>query len=206
MNIITTKTITLFLLLTIICTSASLGVAQKTIKKKDLRKLSEYYEEARSNWEVPGLAIGIVKDGKVLFAEGFGQQDVRKDSPVNSSTMFPIASNTKAFTAAALAILVDEGKIAWQDKVVEYIPWFRLYDPFVSENMTIRDLLCHRSGLATFSGDLLWYGTGYSRDEVIERARFLEPVYGFRERFGYSNILFSNRRTNHPCCYRTKLG
>ncbi len=103
--------------------------------------------------------------------------------------MFPIAS-TLTFTSAALAILVDEGKIAWDDKVVDYLPYFKLYDPYVTENMTIRDLLTHRSGLATFSGDLLWYGSDYSREEIIRRARYLEPVYDFRENFGYSNIMY----------------
>nr|NQU90671.1 serine hydrolase [Bacteroidota bacterium] len=190
MHIQIKKTGPAFLLVVFFVAIGFICQAQKTLKKKDFRKLTEYYEEARAEWDVPGMAIGIVKDGEIVLAEGFGQQDIRKDSPVDSKTMFPIASNTKAFTSAALAILVDEGKIAWQDKVVDYIPWFKLYDPYVSENMTIRDLLCHRSGLATFSGDLLWYGTGYSRDEVIERARYLEPVYGFREHFGYSNILF----------------
>ena len=177
------------IILMVFCFTLSLN-AQKNNYKKQIKELDEYYENARVDWEVPGLAIGIIKDGQVILAEGYGQKDIRKDSPVNSKTMFSIASNTKAFTAAALAILVDEGKISWQDKVTDHIPWFKLYDPYVTANMTIRDLLCHRSGLATFSGDLLWYGTGYDRDEVIRRARYLEPVYGFREQFGYSNILY----------------
>jgi len=177
------------IILMILCFAINLN-AQKNPYKKQVKELNKYYEEARYNWEVPGLAIGIIKDGQVILAEGYGHLDVRKDGPVNSKTMFPIASNTKAFTAAALAILVDEGKISWQDKVTDHIPWFRLYDPYVSENMTIRDLLCHRSGLATFSGDLLWYGTDYDREEIIRRARYLEPVYGFREQFGYSNIMY----------------
>lgn len=157
-------------------------------QKTDSLKL--YFEKARADWDVPGLAVAIVKDGEIIMSEGFGVRDIEKGGKVNGKTMFPIASNTKAFTAAALAILVDEGKISWQDKVTTHIPYFRLYDPYVSENMTIRDLLCHRSGLETFSGDLVWYGSNYSREEVIRRARFLKPAYGFREHFGYSNILF----------------
>jgi len=164
--------------------------AQKNPYKKELKELGEYYEKARQDWEVPGIAIAIVKDGETIFAEGFGVKNIDKQEPVDSKTMFPIASNTKAFTAAALAILVDEGKISWNDKVVDYLPWFKLYDPYVSENMTIYDLLTHRSGLATFSGDLLWYGSNYSREEIVKRARFLKPVYGFREHFGYSNIMY----------------
>lgn len=166
------------------------GQAQKDKYEKKLKELAQYYDEARQDWEVPGIAVAIVKDGEMIFAEGFGVKNIEGDDPVNSQTMFPIASNTKALTSAALAILVDEGKIAWQDKVVEYLPWFRLYNPYVSQNMTIRDLLCHRSGLATFSGDLIWYGSDYSREEVVRRARYLKPAYGFREHFGYSNIMY----------------
>jgi CubicO group peptidase (beta-lactamase class C family) len=167
----------------------SIPAQEKQIREKT-DSLKIYFEKARTDWEVPGLAIAIVKDGEIILSEGFGVRDIEKGGKVNGQTMFPIASNTKAFTAAALAILVDEGKISWQDKVTTHIPYFRLYDPYVSENMTIRDLLCHRSGLATFSGDLVWYGTDYNREEVIRRARFLKPVYGFREQFGYSNIMF----------------
>ncbi|MBU0763759.1 MAG: serine hydrolase, partial [Bacteroidetes bacterium] len=106
------------------------------------------------------------------------------------NTMFGIASNTKAFTSAALAILVDRGQIAWDDKVIDYLPYFELYDPYVTKNMTVRDLLSHHSGLETFSGDLLWHSTSYSREEIIQRARFLRPKYGFRSHFGYSNLMF----------------
>ncbi|HCT30390.1 MAG TPA: serine hydrolase [Bacteroidales bacterium] len=164
-------------------------LAQKE-PQKTLRALDEYYAKALKDWEVPGMAIAIVKDDSLIFAKGFGVKEVGKPDKVDANTLFAIASNTKAFTAAALAILVDEGKIKWDDKVIKYLPWFQLYDPYVTYNMTIRDLLCHRSGLATFSGDLLWFGTNYSREEVIKRARFLKPAYGFRERYGYSNIMF----------------
>lgn len=163
--------------------------AQKE-QQKTLKALDEYYSKALTDWEVPGMAIAIVKDDSVIFEKGFGVREIGKTDKVDANTLFAIASNTKAFTAAALAILVDEGKIKWDDKVIKYLPWFQLYDPYVTYNMTIRDLLCHRSGLATFSGDLLWFGTNYSREEVIRRARFLKPVYGFREKYGYSNIMF----------------
>lgn len=164
--------------------------SQERDYSKELNPLSTYYEHSRQAYDVPGLAVGIVKDGALIFAEGYGVKDITTNEPVNSKTMFPIASNTKAFTASALAILVDEGKISWNDKVVDYLPYFKLYDPYVTENMTIRDLLSHRSGLATFSGDLIWYGSNYSREEIIRRARYLKPTYGFREHFGYSNIMY----------------
>jgi hypothetical protein len=161
--------------------------AQSEYQSK-LSILDEYYAKALSDWKVPGMAIAIVKDGEIIYAKGFGVKDVRTKEPVDSETLFPIASNTKAFTSAALAILVDRGLISWSDKVTDYLPYFKLWDPYVTENITISDLLTHRAGLATFSGDLLWYGTLYSREEIIKRARHLKPAFGFRERFGYSNL------------------
>lgn len=180
--------IVLTLFITLFALSSNI-FAQKD-QQKTLKALDEYYAKALIDWEVPGMAIAIVKDDSVIFAKGFGVKEIGKPDKVDANTLFAIASNTKAFTAAALAILVDEGKIKWDDKVTKYLPWFQLYDPYVTYNMTIRDLLSHRSGLATFSGDLLWYATNYSREEVIRRARYLKPVYGFRERYGYSNIMF----------------
>jgi len=164
--------------------------AQKSNYKKELKDLSEYYEKSREDFKVPGLAVAIVKDGDVIFSEGYGVADVRTNAPVDGETMFAIASNTKAMTSAALAILVDEGLIKWSDKVVDYLSYFRLYDPWVTQSMTIKDLLVHNSGLATFSGDLLWYGTTHSRVEVIKRARYLKPVFEFRDGFGYQNIMY----------------
>ncbi|HZK08152.1 MAG TPA: serine hydrolase [Bacteroidales bacterium] len=164
--------------------------AQKDNLNKQLSTLDDYYAKARVDWEVPALAVAIVKNGQIVFEKGYGQRDINSGGTTDQNTMFAVASNTKAFTAAALAILVDEGLIHWDDPVTEYLPWFRMYDPYVTAHMTIRDLLTHRSGLATFSGDLIWYGSTYSRREVIERARFLKPMYGFRENFGYSNIMY----------------
>ncbi|MBE0640003.1 MAG: serine hydrolase [Bacteroidales bacterium] len=165
-------------------------IAQQKSYDQKIAELEQYYTKALTDWEVPGMAIAIVKDGDIIFAKGFGVKNINTGEPVDSETLFPVASNTKAMTAAALAILVDRGLITWNDKVVDHIPYFQLYDPYVTANMTIRDLLTHRSGLETFSGDLLWYGANYSREEVIRRARHLKPAFGFRERFGYSNIMF----------------
>jgi len=160
------------------------------LKKNPVASLDEYYAKALTDWKVPGMAIAIVRNDSVILCKGYGVLEVNKPEKVNEKTLFAIASNTKAFTAAALAILVDEGKIKWDDPVIKYLPWFQMYDPYVTANMKIRDLLSHRSGLETFSGDLLWYGSNYSREEVIRRARFLKPKYGFREHFGYSNIMY----------------
>ncbi|MCX2742076.1 serine hydrolase [Pontibacter anaerobius] len=155
-----------------------------------LQKLDAYYQKALKEWDVPGMAIAIVKNDSVIFAKGYGLLDNKKGGQVDANTLFGIASNSKAYTAAALATLVDQGKIKWDDKVKKYVPYLQLYDPFVTENLTIEDLLSHRVGFKTFSGDLLWYNTTYSRPEIIERMRYLEPVYSFRNGYGYSNLMF----------------
>ncbi|HXK59876.1 MAG TPA: serine hydrolase [Acidobacteriota bacterium] len=156
----------------------------------DLEKLDAYFAKALQDWDVPGMAVAIVRDDEVVFAKGYGVRELGKPDRVDEHTLFAIASNTKAFTAAALAILVDEKKISWDDRVQKYLPYFELYDPYVSYDFRIRDLLCHRSGIQTFGGDLLWYGTPYSREEVVRRARYLKQAFPFRGGYGYSNIMF----------------
>lgn len=152
--------------------------------------LDNYIKNAREAWKIPGVAVAVVKDGKVVLSKGYGIKEHGKPDKVDEHTLFAIASNTKAFTSAALAILVDEKKIGWDDRVRAHLPYFTLYDPYVSSEMRVRDLLCHRTGLVTFSGDLLWYETPYTTEEVIKRARYLKPKYSFRSRYGYSNIMF----------------
>ena len=147
----------LFPLLIIMLFSFSV-FGQKNLDKK-LKTLDAYFEQALSDWNVPGMAVAIIKDGEIVFSKGYGTRNVDNNEPVDANTLFAIASNTKSFTAASLAMMVDEGLLNWGDPVRDYLPWFELYDPFVSASFTIRDLLTHRSGLATFSGDLLWYGT-----------------------------------------------
>ncbi|WP_345165943.1 serine hydrolase [Nibribacter koreensis] len=156
----------------------------------DLQKLDAYYQKALKDWNVPGMAIAIVKNDSVVFAKGYGVLDQQKGGAVDVNTVFGIASNTKAYTSAALAILVDEGKLKWDDKVTKYLPWLQLYDPFVTKEVNIKDLLSHRMGYQTFSGDLLWYNTTFSRKEILERAKYLKPTYGFRDGYGYSNLGF----------------
>jgi CubicO group peptidase (beta-lactamase class C family) len=152
--------------------------------------LDAYFERARSDWSVPGLAVAIVKDDRLVLAKGYGVREIGKPAPVDDQTLFAVASNTKAFTAAAIARLVDAGKLAWNDRVVDHLPYFRLYDEYVTADMRIRDLLSHRSGLGTFSGDVVWYGTPYTREEVVRRARFLKQAGPFRAFYGYSNVMF----------------
>lgn len=167
----------------------SFSQRQKSLEQK-IKTLDTYYQQALADWHVPGMAIAIVKDGEVVFSKGYGVKSVDTGKKVDDKTNFAIASNSKAFTTAALATLIDEGKLNWDDNVRDYLPYFTLYDEYVSEHFTIRDLVSHRSGLETFSGDLIWYGTDYTREEVIRKARFLEPKYEFRTNYGYQNIMF----------------
>lgn len=181
------RALQLLLLATAACFAWSQAAAQQRV---DLRKLDAYIAQARADWQVPGMAVAIVQDGKVVFERGYGVRHVTDGGPVDAHTLFAIASNTKAFTAASLAMLVDEGTIAWDTPVTDLLPYFQLYDPYVTREMRVRDLLSHRSGLGTYSGDLLWYGTGYSAADVVRRARYLAPARGFREGYGYSNLMF----------------
>jgi CubicO group peptidase (beta-lactamase class C family) len=153
--------------------------------------LDSYAARVLKEFDVPGLAVAIVKDGKVVLAKGYGVRKLGDPNPVDENTLFGIASNTKAFTSAALAMLVDEGKITWDDPVVKHLPGFQLYDPYVTREMTIRDLLTHRSGLGLGAGDLLWWPpTDYSREEIIRRFRYVKPASSFRSRYAYDNVLY----------------
>jgi CubicO group peptidase (beta-lactamase class C family) len=167
----------------------SLATPSQTLDEK-LAEIDAYAQKVMTDWHQPGMAIAIVKDDKVVFAKGYGTRELGKTAPVDADTVFAIASNSKAFTVAALSILVDEKKLAWNDKVSKYLPDFKLYDPWVSSELTIRDLVTHRVGLDTFSGDLLWYETNFTSDEILQRVRFLKPVSGFRTQFGYQNLMF----------------
>jgi len=153
--------------------------------------LDAYVARAMKALDVPGMAVAIVKDGKVVVSKGYGVRKLGEATPVDENTLFGIGSNTKAFTAAALATLVDEGKISWDDPVYERLKGFEMYDPYVSKEMRIRDLLCHRSGLGLGEGDLMfWPQTTFTRDEVVYRLRFLKPATSFRTRFAYNNLMF----------------
>ncbi len=148
----------------------------------------DYVNKAIKDWDVPGLAIAIVKDDRVVFAKGYGLRELGKAEPVDAHTIFAIGSSSKAFTAASIGMLLDEGKLKWDDPATKYLPGFQLYDPYVTREMTVRDLLTHRIGLER--GDQLWYATAYSREEVLRRVRYLVPSSSVRSRFGYQNIMF----------------
>ena len=156
----------------------------------DLGRLDARFTEAQMEWPVPGFAVVIVKDGRTALMKGYGERKLGSGEPVDENTLFAIASNSKAFTSAALAMLVEEGRLSWDDPVQKHLPYFQLYDPYVSQKMIIRDLLSHRSGLGTYSGDLLWYGTDYSAEEVVRRTRYVPQTGAFRASYGYSNLMF----------------
>jgi CubicO group peptidase (beta-lactamase class C family) len=153
--------------------------------------LDAVVERARKEFEVPGIAVAIVKDGKPVVVKGYGLRKLGEPAPVTAGSLFRIASNTKAFTTAALAMLVDEGKLRWDDRVTEHLPWFQMYDPYVTREMNIRDLLVHRSGLGLGAGDLMfWPATDLTPQEIMRRIRFLKPASSFRSRYAYDNLLY----------------
>jgi CubicO group peptidase (beta-lactamase class C family) len=153
--------------------------------------LDAYVARDMRTFDVPGIAIAIVKDGKVVLAKGYGVRKMGEAAPVDENTLFGIGSNTKAFTSAALASLVDAGKISWDDKVYERLQGFQMYDPYVSHEMTIRDLLTHRSGMGLGEGDLLfWPHTTFTREDIIYRLRFMKPASSFRSHYAYDNLMY----------------
>ena len=153
--------------------------------------LDAYVASSMKTFDVPGMAVAVVKDGKILVAKGYGVRKLGDPTPVDEFTLFGIGSNTKAFTTAALATLVDEGKLSWDDPVYQRLPGFVMYDPYVSHEMTIRDLLTHRSGMGLGEGDLLfWPQTTYSREEIIYKLRFMKPASSFRSHYAYDNLLY----------------
>jgi CubicO group peptidase (beta-lactamase class C family) len=156
--------------------------------KAQLKGFPEFVIKAMAEWKVPGMAVAVIKDGKVILSEGFGLRDVTNNLKVTPQTVFAIGSSSKAFTATAMGILVDDGKVEWDKPVREYLPTFKLWDDFATEKMTPRDLLCHRSGLPRH--EAVWYGSPFSRAEIFDRLRYLEPSQGFRAVWQYQNLMY----------------
>jgi len=149
-------------------------------------------ERTLRTFEVPGIAVCVIKDGKIIHSKGYGLRSLDTRQPVDENTLFGIASNSKAFTTAALGMLVDEKKIDWDDKVRKYIPEFQLFDPYVTEEFTIRDLLCHRSGLGLGAGDLMFFpdSSDFTIPDILYNLKFLKPVTSFRSQYAYDNNLY----------------
>jgi CubicO group peptidase (beta-lactamase class C family) len=156
---------------------------------KRVRELDAYTTQAVKDWGAPGLAIAVVKDGRVVFAKGYGVLEHGKPAPVDTQTLFAIGSTTKAMTAMALAMLVDEGKVRWDDPVTKYLPSFQLSDPYVTREVTVRDLITHRAGLP--NADFLWAYNELPTDEIIRRLRYVRPAYSLRSSFIYQNIMYT---------------
>jgi CubicO group peptidase (beta-lactamase class C family) len=154
-----------------------------------VRELDAYTAQAVKDWGAVGLAIAVVKDGRVVFEKGYGVRELGKPDLVDTTTLFAIGSTTKAMTSAAIGMLVDEGKVRWDDPVTNYLPSFQLKDPWATREITVRDLLTHRAGLP--NADYLWYGTNNSTAEILRRVRYIDPAYSPRSSFIYQNVMYA---------------
>jgi CubicO group peptidase (beta-lactamase class C family) len=168
---------------------STISISAQTLSSVEIDSL---VEKTMRTFDVPGIAVAIVKDDNVIHSKGYGVRSLNTKQKVDSNTLFGIASNSKAFTTAALGILIDEKKLSWDDKVIDYIPEFRLYSPYVTEEFTIRDLLTHRSGLGLGAGDLMiWPGSNdFTLKDIIHNLRYLKPVSGFRTKYDYDNLMY----------------
>ncbi|HTD42002.1 MAG TPA: serine hydrolase [Mucilaginibacter sp.] len=183
------KKLYLLLIGAIIITSVAEG---QTINRSKFinDSLDNYINRALTNWRIPGAAVCIVKDNKVVLMKGYGIKELGLNNKVDENTLFMIGSNTKAFTATALAMLQTQGKLSLDDKVTKYIPEFKLENRFAGEEAIIRDLLCHRIGFRTFQGDFTFYNTDLTRDQVIQKMSLVKAAYPFRTKWGYTNSAF----------------
>lgn len=155
-------------------------------------QLDQVVEKTIKTFNVPGVAVAIIKDGKIVISKGYGVSNIKTKQKVDGNTLFGIASNSKSFTAAALAMLVDEGKIKWDDKVIQHLPEFKMYNEYVTNEFTIRDLLTHRSGLGLGAGDLMIWpdGHNFTAKDIVKNIQYLKPVSAFRTKYDYDNLLY----------------
>ena len=155
-------------------------------------QIDNLVEKVLKAFDVPGISIGIIKDDKLIFAKGYGVRSLDSKKPMDENTLVGIASNSKSFTSAALGILIDEGKLTWDTKVTDIIPEFKMYNPYVTEEFTITDLLTHRSGLGLGAGDLMMWpdSSNFTKADIIHNLRYLKPVSSFRTKYDYDNNLY----------------
>src|SRR6266542_58530 len=156
--------------------------------KPDTAALDAIVEASLKEWPVPGVALAVVRDDEVVYLKGYGVREVGGSEPVTPDTLFAIASCTKAFTATAIAALVDDGKMSWDDPVRKHLEFFHLADPLADANVTIRDLLCHRTGLPRH--DAISFGAAWGREELLRRAQYLKPTQPFRAAYQYNNLMY----------------
>ena len=176
-------------LLAIPAVGARLAAQSAAPAGNPLAGFDAYIATAVKAWEVPGLSIAVVKGDSIVLARGFGVRTLGSPERVDEHTRFAIGSTTKAMTTAAVAMLVDEGKVRWEDPVTKHVPGFQLYDPYVTRELTVRDLLTHRSGLP--GADALWYASPNSFDDILRRLRYLKPASSLRSRYAYQNVMYA---------------
>ncbi len=164
---------------------ATFAFAQST---KQINEFDAYVQKAVKDWQAPGVAVAVVKDGKVILKKGYGTRESGKEAPVDAYTLFACASTTKAMTATGMGMLVDEGKVSWNDPVIKYLPDFRLYEPYVTQQLTIRDLFTHNSGVG--NTDFLWGDVELSSPQILQKMAIIKPSYSFRSSFIYQNIFY----------------
>lgn len=177
-----------FVLLTLLFVSIDSFPQTVSSLSAQTKEFDAYVEQARTSWKVPGLAIAVVKDGKVIFKKGYGVRQLGQPDKVDTQTLFACASTTKAMTATCMGMLVDEGKVNWDDAVIKYLPDFKLYDPYVTRELKIRDLFTHNSGVG--NADFLWDIMDISSDEILKKMGNVKPSYSLRSSFIYQNIFY----------------
>src|SRR5690606_255547 len=156
------------------------------------QQIDSLVQKTMTTFDVPGMAVAVLKDGQIYHKNTYGVRSIKSNAKVDENTLFGVASNTKAFTTAAMGQLVDQGKLSWDTKVIDVIPEFQLYDPYVTREFTVRDLVTHRSGLGLGAGDLMVFPASNTttKAEMIHNLRYLKPVSSFRSKFDYDNLLY----------------
>src|ERR1022692_872999 len=173
----------------ILCLSFASIHAQNLNVDQKLNGFEKTVDKILKDWNVPGCGIGIVYKGKLVFAKGYGYRDLDKKLPVTPNTLFQIAANTKLFTATAIGFLVDDGKLEWDKPIKNYVPQIQFYNDQLNNNVTIRDMLSHRTGISRHDG--IWYKSDFTRQQLFERLKYLEPSIPLRQGFLYNNLMYS---------------
>ena len=178
-----------FVIALFLCCLLSTAYGQEYNLKKSLKGFDDYIHKVMIDWNSPGIAVGIIIKDKLVFAEGFGYRDLEKKLPVTSKTLFPIASNTKLFTSVAMGMLVEKGEMTWNNPISTHIPQIKFYNQDLYNNVTLRDMLSHRTGISRH--DFIWYKSDFSRKELFDRLVYLEPAQPMRQSSLYNNLMYA---------------
>ena len=177
------------------------GAARAQPAREPLGDLDAYVERVLADWEVPGLSLAVVKNDQVIVAKGYGKRELGKDARVDAETLFGIGSCSKAFAAATLGVLISDGKVAWEDRATSYLPWLEIYDPWVTHELRLRDLVSHRVG-TDYNIENRLRPVASDQKDLLRRAKSVQPVAPFREQFVYSNNMFIAYWTARGKCGR----